>query len=81
MIDLNAVIAEFLNQCGSCDAGLSMSCTCPTRDYRPTMLALVREIEDLRKIVDLVESSSGGIEDVDDWNDAVDLLDKYRGRR
>lgn len=38
----------FLNQCGSCDAGLPMSCTCPSGDYRPVMLDLVREVERLR---------------------------------
>lgn len=38
----------FLNQCGSCDAGLPMDCTCPQGDYRPVMLDLVREVERLR---------------------------------
>jgi hypothetical protein len=38
----------FLNQCGSCDAGLPMNCTCPEGDYRPVMLDLVREVERLR---------------------------------
>lgn len=39
---------RFLNQCGSCDAGLPMGCTCPRDDYRPVMLELVREVERLR---------------------------------
>lgn len=38
----------FLTQCGSCDAGLPMSCTCPTGDYRPVMSDLVDEVLKLR---------------------------------
>lgn len=44
--------APFLNQCGSCDAGLLMSCTCPQEDYRPVMLELVREVEQLRVLLE-----------------------------
>jgi hypothetical protein len=40
----------FMHQCASCDAGLPMSCTCPTEDYRPAMLGLIREVERLRRI-------------------------------
>jgi hypothetical protein len=50
-LDLQAVSEEFLNQCGSCDAGLPTNCVCSRRDYRPTMLALVRELEQLRAFV------------------------------
>ena len=39
---------KFLQQCGSCDAGLPMACTCPDEDFRPVMLDLVQEIERLR---------------------------------
>ncbi len=38
----------FLARCGSCDAGLPMSCTCPTGDYRPVMADLVDEVLKLR---------------------------------
>jgi hypothetical protein len=47
-LDLEAISAEFLNQCGSCDAGVSVICTCAGLDHRSTMLALVREVERLR---------------------------------
>jgi hypothetical protein len=47
-LDLDAISAEFLNQCGSCDAGISVNCACADRDYRPTMLALVREAKHYR---------------------------------
>lgn len=47
-LDLDAISAEFLAQCGSCDAGILVICACADRDYRPTMLALVREVERLR---------------------------------
>ncbi len=43
-LDLDAVEAEFLRQCGGCDAGLMVGCTCSQRDFRPTMLALVAEV-------------------------------------
>ena len=46
-LDLDAVEAEFLRQCGGCDAGLMMGCTCSQRDFRPTMLALVAEVRRL----------------------------------
>lgn len=44
-LDLTAIREELLNRCGSCDA---TACVCPKQDYRPTMLALVREVERLR---------------------------------
>jgi hypothetical protein len=43
--------APFLRQCGTCDAGVRGPCTCNLADYRPTMLALVREVERLRPLV------------------------------
>lgn len=43
---------RFLSQCGSCDAGLPMSCTCPQDDFRPVMLELVREVERLRVLLE-----------------------------
>jgi hypothetical protein len=46
--DILSRAEPFLNPCGSCDAGMPMSCTCPTGDYRPVMLDLVREVERLR---------------------------------
>ena len=46
-LDLDGVEAEFLRQCGGCDAGLMVGCTCSQRDFRPTMLALVAEVRRL----------------------------------
>ena len=46
-LDLDGVVAEFLRQCGGCDAGLMVGCTCSQRDFRPTMLALVAEVRRL----------------------------------
>ncbi len=54
-VDLEAITAEFLQQCGSCDAGIPAPCTHPERDYRPTMLGLVREVERLRVALDRAE--------------------------
>lgn len=54
-IDLDAVAAKWLQQCGYCDAGIG-ECAHPEDDYRPVMLSLVREIERLRR--ELAESRS-----------------------
>jgi hypothetical protein len=49
-LDLKAIEAEFLQQCGSCEYGVdSAACNCPKRDYRNTMSALVAEVEQLRE--------------------------------
>jgi hypothetical protein len=41
--------APFMQLCGSCDAGLPMSCTCPTPDHRPVIADLVDEVKRLRE--------------------------------
>lgn len=57
-LDLNAISAEFLNQCGPCDFGVdSAGCNCPGRDYRSTMLDLVREVERLRESIGTAASA------------------------
>ena len=38
----------FVQQCGPCDAGLPMSCTCPPGDYRHVMVRLMEEVQRLR---------------------------------
>lgn len=48
--DLLSRAQAHLVQCGSCDAGLPMSCTHPSEDYRPVLLDLVREVERLRRV-------------------------------
>jgi hypothetical protein len=50
-LDIEAISQKWLQQCGSCDGGLPMNCTHPDEDYRPVMLALVREIELLRAVI------------------------------
>jgi hypothetical protein len=47
-LDLDAIEDKWLQQCGSCDAGLPLSCSHPSEDYRPVMLRLVSEIRRLR---------------------------------
>lgn len=47
-VDLNA-IRPWVQLCGSCDAGLPVSCTHPRGDYRKPMLALIYEVERLRE--------------------------------
>jgi hypothetical protein len=50
-LDLDAIEAEFLSECGVCDAGLPLPCSCTHLDYRPTMLALVAEVRRLTREV------------------------------
>jgi hypothetical protein len=38
---------DWLNQCGSCDVGLPMDCTCPPGDPRAVILALVERLDDV----------------------------------
>jgi hypothetical protein len=45
VLDLDAISAKWLTQCGPCDAGLPTACTCPGEDPRPVILELVRELE------------------------------------
>lgn len=47
-IDVEAIAEKWLQQCGSCDAGLPMGCACPSDDYRPVMSALLDEVTALR---------------------------------
>lgn len=49
MIDTQAVRAKWLNQCGYCDAGLAMDCSCTLDDPRHVILELVREVENQRE--------------------------------
>jgi hypothetical protein len=52
--DLDAIEDKWLQQCGSCDAGLPLSCSHPSEDYRPVMLTLVTEIRRLRRAAGLL---------------------------
>jgi hypothetical protein len=46
--DTDAIRETWLQVCGPCDAGLPGECSHPDEDYRPTMLALVTEVDRLR---------------------------------
>lgn len=43
-LDLRMALEPWLNQCGSCDAGLTMNCTCPKGDIRPLLLMIYNAI-------------------------------------
>jgi hypothetical protein len=45
-------IRPWLAQCGLCDAGLSMACSCPPGDFREPMAQMLAEIERLTAIVE-----------------------------
>lgn len=59
-IDIRTVRAQWLNQCGSCDAGLPMTCTCPDDDPRNVIHALVEHLEDLYNNYDMLMCSTMG---------------------
>ena len=61
-VDLAAISEEFLTQCGSCDAGLLTDCSCAKRDFRPTMLELVREVERQRKLIEILRETVAQID-------------------
>lgn len=48
-VDTVAIAEKWLQQCGPCDGGLPMGCSHPSEDYRPTIAALVDEVEYLRE--------------------------------
>lgn len=60
--DLEAIQAKWLQMCGPCDAGLPTACTHPSDDYRPVMLRLIEEVDDLRDR--LVEAEARAIDAV-----------------
>ena len=47
--DLAAEVEPWLQQCGSCDAGLPMGCTHPEGDYRNVLLKVWRAYETSRR--------------------------------
>ena len=46
---LTLIAAEWLQQCGPCDAGLPMGCACPDKDPRPVIASLVEHVERLER--------------------------------
>lgn len=47
-VDLSTV-RQWLNQCGSCDGGLPMNCSCPDTDPRQVIADLYSEVVHLRQ--------------------------------
>jgi hypothetical protein len=43
--ELAAEVEPWLRECGACDAGLPMGCTCPPGDYRVILLKLWQAYE------------------------------------
>lgn len=47
-VDLTEIAEKWLRQCGACDAGLAMTCTCPQGDPRNVISNLADEVLRLR---------------------------------
>lgn len=71
-LDLDEIRQKWLNQCGCCDAGLPMSCTCTTDDPRHVILALVNHLEDLYGNHDMLLCSTMG--------EAYEQMEKFPAR-
>ena len=78
--DLSAIRGKWLSQCGSCDAGLPMNCTCPDDDPRSVILTLVNHLEDLYSNFDLLLCSTMGeaVDRLEQLQEAQDVLREIR---
>jgi hypothetical protein len=65
-LDLDAIEAEFLKQCPSCDFGLPAGCACSDRDHRPAMSDVVARVRELEGVVERVKKAAQDWEDDDD---------------
>lgn len=67
---------KWLEMCGSCDAGLPMSCTCPPGDIRTVLQEALAEVEQLRKHSITLNSISwriaAALGDVPDGADSIE---------
>ena len=70
--DLEAIIGEWLQQCGPCDAGLSMGCSCSNKDPRPVISGLVDEVEQLRASAARISTALKDFRNHADWCQAVE---------
>lgn len=55
-LDLDAIRAEYLVQCGPHDYGLPMTCNCPTGEPRAAIMQLCIEVERLRAELDQAQA-------------------------
>ncbi len=60
--DLDAISAEFLNQCGPCDFAMPGACECSQADYRPPLSELVSEVSRLRSLEAVYRAVFGELE-------------------
>lgn len=51
-IDIEAIRARWCRQCGACDAGITVTCSCPPGDHRPVIEALCDEAQRLQERID-----------------------------
>lgn len=70
-LDLDAITKKWLSQCGSCDAGLPMSCTCPDNDPRTVILQMVNHLDRIYDNHTLLLASTMG-EAVDELEDLLE---------
>lgn len=66
-MNLQDVRDEWLNQCGSCDAGLPMNCTCPAGDPRTVIAQLIREVERVQRKEHLVDVPYRHLKEIRQW--------------
>lgn len=74
-LDLDNIRRLWLNQCGYCDAGLPMNCTCPRDDHRHVIAEMVIHLEAIYDNHTLLLTSTMG-EAVDE----LELLSETRSK-
>jgi hypothetical protein len=67
-MDLDAIEAKWLQQCGPCDGGLPMMCACPSDDYRPVMADLVTAIREAEAQLAAARSALAAVREVREAN-------------
>jgi hypothetical protein len=68
----------FLVQCGSCDTGLLMMCTCPYADPRPLIADLLKALDAERKMWDEIKALATEFKNCGCSDDYCPLLEELR---
>jgi hypothetical protein len=74
---LAAEVELWLQECGSCDAGLPMGCTCPPGDYRVVLLKVWRAYEGVERAIrrQVAEEMAQALETDRDHGDGLPISD------
>lgn len=74
-IDYEGLVAPWFQQCGTCDAGLTMSCVCPEGTVQYAMLELLAEV---RRLSEALQQAQREKEPAQHWDAIVKFAVKRR---